>query len=105
MLSVKEHRKYPTTTNKQPIRAENLRLSLEIWDPKKMALIAIAISSVETTKPTDCSLKLNPSSRVPTVKGNKVAGEFPITNKVIPPISTAKEDFSLLTYYQEYIYQ
>ena len=69
-----------------------------------MALIAIAISSIETTKATDCLFKLKPSSNVPTVKGNNVAGEFPITSKVIPPKSTRKEDLSLFTYGQGCIY-
>ena len=105
ILSVKEQRKYPTTTNKHPNKADFLRLSLDTKDPKKIALIAIAISSIETTKPIDCLLKLKPSSRVPTVKGNNVAGEFPITSKLIPPTITRNEVFSLFTYSQEYIYR
>ena len=88
----------------QPNKAETLMLSLETRDPKKIALIAIATSSVETTKPTDCLLKLKPSSRVPTMKGNSVAGELPITSRVIPPKRKRKEVFSLFTYSYEYIF-
>jgi len=47
--------------------------------PKKMALKDITINSVETTEPVACLFKLKPSSRVPTIKGKRVAGELPIT--------------------------
>ena len=40
----------------------------------------MAISSVETIEPVVCLSRLKPSSRVPTIKGRRVAGEFPITS-------------------------
>jgi len=44
-----------------------------------MALKDITINSFETTEPVACLFKLKPSSRVPTIKGKRVAGELPIT--------------------------
>ena len=64
-------------------------------EPKKMALKDIAINSVETTEPVACLFKLKPSSRVPTIKGKRVAGELPITSKATPLIM-ARLDLSLI---------
>ena len=49
-----------------------------------MALKDITINSVETTEPVACLFKLKPSSRVPTIKGKRVAGELPITKPLHP---------------------
>ena len=45
----------------------------------------MAISSIDTIEPVVCLSRLNPSSRVPTIKGKRVAGEFPMTSKATPP--------------------
>jgi len=51
-----------------------------------MALKDITINSVETTEPVASLFKLKPSSRVPTIKGKRVAGELTTTSKATPPI-------------------
>ena len=65
--------------------ADIRRFILLANEPKKIALKDIAISSVETIEPVVCLFRLKPSSRVPTIKGRRVAGEFPITSKATPP--------------------
>ena len=69
----------------EPRIADIRRFILLTKEPKKIALIDMAISSVETIEPVVCLFRLKPSSRVPTIKGRRVAGEFPITSKATPP--------------------
>jgi len=69
----------------EPSIADMRRFILLTKEPKKIALKDMAISSVETIEPVVCLSRLKPSSKVPTINGRRVAGEFPITSKATPP--------------------